>query len=244
ITKVFFLLTGALKAQTAHRWADVFLKGDVEEFQGENRGGKHMAEFYDYFPDLEDAAREFTIRRCSEKAADFTAIDLANFIDKEYYLTTNTSKDSRSPLIRSIPSCRLDLIRWGARFKDNSQRPYFEGHERDDVKAHRQEFITYFLDRKDFYYTITDGEKPTWKLPTQSPPCILLFHDESTFKSGEVSAKRWFFGDEAPFHSKGRGRSNMGSDFIVQHESGPFFTLSPQEYQKAVVKYPQLEEDT
>ncbi|CAM4894233.1 unnamed protein product [Rotaria socialis] len=88
----FLRTIGALKAQTAHRWADVFLKGDVEEFQGENRGGKHMAEFYDYFPDLEDAAREFTIRRCSEKAADFTAIDLANFIDKEYYLTTNTSK--------------------------------------------------------------------------------------------------------------------------------------------------------
>lgn len=70
----------------------MFLKGDLEEFQGENRGGKHMAEFYDYFPDLEDAAREFTLRRCSEKAADFTAIDLANFIDKEYYLTTNASK--------------------------------------------------------------------------------------------------------------------------------------------------------
>lgn len=70
---------------------------------------------------------------------------------------------------------------------------------------------------------------------------FILVHDESTFKSGEVSAKRWFFGDEAPFHSKGRGRSNMVSDFIVQHESGPFFTLSPQEYQKAVVKYPQLE---
>jgi len=51
-----------------------------------------MVEFYDYFPDLEDAAREFTLRRCSEKAADFTAIDLANFIDKEYYLTTNASK--------------------------------------------------------------------------------------------------------------------------------------------------------
>ena len=70
----------------------MFLKGNVEEFQGENRGGKHMTEFYDYFSDLEDAAREFSLRRCSEKAVDFTAIDLANFIDKEYYLTTNTSK--------------------------------------------------------------------------------------------------------------------------------------------------------
>jgi hypothetical protein len=70
---------------------------------------------------------------------------------------------------------------------------------------------------------------------------LILVHDESTFKSGEVSAKRRFFGDEAPFHFKGRGRSNMVSDFIVQHESGPFFSLSPHEYQKVVVKHPQLE---
>ena len=49
-----------------------------------------------------------------------------------------------------------------------------------------------------------------------------------------------FFGDDAPFHSKGRGRSNMVSDFLVQHLSGPFFSLSPAEYQKALVQYPQL----
>lgn len=48
-------------------------------------------------------------------------------------------------------------------------------------------------------------------------------------------------GNEAPFHSKGRGRSNMVSDFLVQHPSGPFFNLSHTEYQKALVKYPQLD---
>ena len=69
---------------------------------------------------------------------------------------------------------------------------------------------------------------------------LILVHDESTFRSGEVSAKRWFFGKEAPFHSKGKGRSNMVSDFLVQHPSGPFFSLSETEYDKALVKYPQV----
>ncbi|CAF4797658.1 unnamed protein product [Rotaria sp. Silwood1] len=87
-------------------------------------------------------------------------------------------------------------------------------------------------------------DKSVWTLPTQSPPCILLFHDESTFRSGEVCSKRWFFGKEAPFHSKGKGRSNMVSDFMVQHPSGPFFSLSKSEYEKALVKYPQLANDT
>jgi hypothetical protein len=72
---------------------------------------------------------------------------------------------------------------------------------------------------------------------------LILVHDESTFKCGEVSAKRWFFGEEAPFHSKGRGRSNMISDFLVQHPSAPFFSLSESEYQKALVKYPQLDSE-
>ena len=69
---------------------------------------------------------------------------------------------------------------------------------------------------------------------------MVLVHDESTFRSGEVSNKRWFFGEETAFFSKGRGRSNMVSDFLVQHPSGPFFTLDQKEYKEAVAKYPQV----
>jgi hypothetical protein len=72
---------------------------------------------------------------------------------------------------------------------------------------------------------------------------LLLVHDESTFRSGEVSAKRWLYNDQAPFYSKGRGRSNMLSDFLVMHPSGPFFQLSPTEYDKALNKYPELDEE-
>ncbi|CAF5128939.1 unnamed protein product, partial [Rotaria sp. Silwood1] len=109
-----------------------------------------------------------------------------------------------------------------AKFDANSQRPYFEGHERDDV------------------YTITDGETPMWNVPTRNPHRILLFHDESTFRSGEVSPKRWFFQENTPFFSKGRGRSHMVSDFLVQHPSGPLFELSENEWKQAVRKYQSL----
>jgi hypothetical protein len=59
-------------------------------------------------------------------------------------------------------------------------------------------------------------------------------HDESTFRSGEVCPKRWFFKENTPFFSKSRGRSHMVSDFLVQHPSGPFFQLNEHEWMQAV----------
>ena len=70
--------------------------------------------------------------------------------------------------------------------------------------------------------------------------CFVLVHDESPFKSGEVSAKRWTVEGHTPFFSKGRGRSHMVSDFIVQHPSGPFYSLSDAEFALAAKKFPSL----
>ena len=72
---------------------------------------------------------------------------------------------------------------------------------------------------------------------------ILFFfsvHDESTFKSGEISAKTWTMKGHIPFFSKGRGRSHTISDFLVMHPSGPFFTLSGAEYRNTVKQFPSL----
>ena len=35
----------------------------------------------------------------------------------------------------------------------------------------------------------------------------------------------------------------MLSDFMVMHQSAPFFQLSPAEYDKALEKYPELDEE-
>ncbi|CAF1592685.1 unnamed protein product, partial [Didymodactylos carnosus] len=69
-------------------------------------------------------------------------------------------------------------------------------------------------------------------------------HDELTFRSGEVSSKWWFFKENTPFFSKGRGRSHMVSDFLVQHPSGPFFQLSEDEWKQALGKYKSLNADS
>ncbi|CAF2556502.1 unnamed protein product [Rotaria sp. Silwood2] len=237
-----FRRIGANRCETAHKWAETFLSGDFEVFMNDGRGGKNTDSFYDIFPELEIEAKCFVADACARKSADFTVSNLAKFIDEKYYDISQTTKVNDA-LIRSETSCRLDLRRWGAKFDRNNQRPYFEGHERPDVVDHREQFISYFLERKDNYYTIDDSDMATWQTPTQKP-CILIFHDESTFQSGDVSYKRCLIDEETSFFCKGKGRSHMISDFLICHPSGPFFSLSESEFQEASKVYPNLLTDT
>ncbi|CAF4450445.1 unnamed protein product [Rotaria socialis] len=123
-------------------------------------------------------------------------------------------------LVRSVESCKLDLRRFGGKFTANSSQPYFFEHEREDVVKHRKEFVRYFIEREQHSYTITNDTVPQWKTPT-TKPTILLCHDESTYKCGEIPGKRWIMSDNAPFYNKGRGRK----------------------YSEALKKYPHLNYD-
>ncbi|CAF5112687.1 unnamed protein product, partial [Rotaria magnacalcarata] len=115
---------GAFKSETSHKWSKAFLSGDFDEFVSENRGGKHSPDFWNYFPEIEISAKQFILESCSQKVASFTSMDLALFIDTAYYETIGITKDTDSELIRSVSSCRNDLRRWGATFKENGARPY------------------------------------------------------------------------------------------------------------------------
>ena len=102
--------------------------------------------------------------------------------------------------IRSETMLLFDLKNWGYRYKVDTKRPYFEGHERSDVVIDRENYIRYFIDRQDHYYRV--DENNMWILPTEKP-CVLIFHDESTFKSGEVAYKRWMKDVFERFYNKG-----------------------------------------
>ena len=170
----FLGMVGAYRCETADKWGDTFISGDFETFTEEGRGGKHFDSFYDAYPELEIEGRSFVVEGCSRKAADFSVADLAKFIDRKFYELSGTVKTLDDQLVRSETSCRLDLRRWGVRFTDNKQRPYFEGHERNDVVIEREKFISYFLTRRGHYYTVSDGEQPMWCMPTVAKPCVLI----------------------------------------------------------------------
>ena len=81
----FFKSIGYMTAQTSHKWASTFIKGDYEEFSADLRGGKQIDSFYDIFADIEVDARAFAVTACLQKSAEFKAMHLAQFIDKKFH---------------------------------------------------------------------------------------------------------------------------------------------------------------
>lgn len=159
----------------------------------------------------------------------FTVLEFTQFIDsrfRELYVESIDPNSDTTKFVRLVfllitylkknrlivfdsssqSSCRTDIIRWGAKWDSNKGRPYFLGHEREDVVKKRKEFVMYMLDHQDFYYypIVQIEGSLTWNIPMRNKT-ILFSHDESTFRSGEMAATRWFVGDLTPFYSKGRG---------------------------------------
>ncbi|CAF1552361.1 unnamed protein product, partial [Didymodactylos carnosus] len=211
----FMSAVGGMRCMTAEKWAEIFLTGDFEMFVQDDRGGKQGESFFDVPPELEIPAKLYVAEASSQKSTVFKALDVSNYIDSQYYELTNTNK-SNNELIRSERMCRLDMRRWECKFESNTQRPYFQGHDRADVLAYRKEFLSYFLSRKNNYYLVNIGDQPIWSIPTQQPRILIckfeyqihkafcnmspafprcLCHVDSTFRSGEVFAKRWIYDD-------------------------------------------------
>ena len=49
---------------------------------------------------------------------------------------------------------------------------------------------------------MSESEVPEWVLPNEWP-CVLVSHDETTFRSGEQSTKRWQIDGSEVFFNKG-----------------------------------------
>ncbi|CAF4402376.1 unnamed protein product, partial [Didymodactylos carnosus] len=67
---------GFISAQTCHKWAKVFSKGDYEEFSNDLRGSKQTDSFYDTFPETEADAKAFAVQACSQKSERSCRLDL------------------------------------------------------------------------------------------------------------------------------------------------------------------------
>ena len=227
-----------LSAESANLQLKKFRNSKSNDFLSiDGRGGKRKETIIDDFPELKTEAILFIMAETSKKDCNFTILKLAQFITEKYYEITGPPDEADPPLVRSEESTRRDLERWGVTFDSNSKRPYFEGHEREDVVAHRKDFTSNFIENKDRYYRV--DERLKWIEPTEYH-CIRVAHDESAFRSNEQNKKHWVYLNSAPFHSKGRGRTLMISDFLVHHPSGPFLILDEEEWKKAVKRYPDL----
>lgn len=280
ISDPFLKEINCYSGETCLDWYSKYMNNDYSGMFKDGRIGLKHCELYEIYPELEKAAYLFAFNDTYKKTANFDIKSLAKFITDEYLRLSEDYSLQPSELIRSIASCRLDLIRWGCLNKENIQRTYDEGHERDDVVEYRTSFCNDYIENKSLYYTVLEDAEHekilneklqkqvkkdletlnqnfenielNWKIPIRKETSkntkemsrrILICHDESTFRSGQMCRKRWVFGNRFPFYNKGRGRSIMVSDFIVQHPTCPFFELSQVEWVKAIQKYPELNQD-
>ena len=168
----FLLRIGGITAKTAHRWSNILINGDFDEFISDERGGKRSESFWDCYPDIELEAKCFVIEQCSSKKSNFNVEMLAMFIDRRFYEINETVKND-SGYVRSVESCRLDLRRFGAKFTASKNRPYFLGHERPDVIQERQKFINYFVQHQKRFYSLSDDAKPDWLNPSEQPTILI-----------------------------------------------------------------------
>ncbi|CAF3044979.1 unnamed protein product [Rotaria socialis] len=228
----FLTSIGGTTIKMCHKWTNILVNKDFDEFTIDERGGKRGDSFWDCYPDLELEQKQFIYQEFSKTEATFTSETLARFIDQDFYELNNLKKIDQQ-FVRSVESCRLDLRRFGVKFTANSSRPYFLGHEREDVVKNRQEFVKYFIEREQHFYTITNDAVPQWRISTTAPTSLLC-HDESTYKCGEITVKRWIMPHNAPFYNKDRGRSIMCSDLLVMHPSGPFFSWTEKDASAAI----------
>jgi hypothetical protein len=200
--KTMLSLLGTLHSNTAYNYVSKFINGDEEILFEENRGKYHRDTIFERIPDLSEDIKEFTINKVSEKNAKFTIDILLKFAIKklkEYEPHINS--------IQTISSRALNKLITGFGFfwGKNKMRVYFNGHERVDVVDARKSFVKYFTDNRDKFYIYSKNAKDdyTWSNPRKSEARILIAHDESTFRSGDIPAEQWIHHQYSPLFNKG-----------------------------------------
>jgi hypothetical protein len=117
----------------------------------------------------------------------------------------------------SLSTARRWLHLEGFRYISHKKGLYFDGHDRPDVLAYRQDYFLptmKSLESRLVQYVVGDVE-------TEIPPSnfverqlVLCSHDESTSQANDSCEKSWVLGDEHMLRKKGAGRGLHQSDVI------------------------------
>ena len=111
-----------------------------------------------------------------------------------------------------VETARVWLHDLGFTQKHHHKTVYFDGHEREDVVAYREEYVDKMLqlDRRCLY----PGHTP--ELLPGEKPLIQIHHDESTFYANADQSSYWGDGTLSVLKQKSLGQSIMVSDFIEE----------------------------
>ena len=99
----------------------------------------------------------FTIEKVSEKSSKFTVQLLQNFSLEKLQEHDGIKFEEFKKYI-SIRCLTKLLYEWGFVWGKNNLRPFFEGHENEDVVKCREEFTKYFISNKALFDILVKNE--------------------------------------------------------------------------------------
>jgi hypothetical protein len=74
-----------ITAVTSHKWANILVNNDFDEFTNDERGEKIGDAFWNCYSDLEIEAKQFVTEEWTKKEKSFSSEILARFIDHRFY---------------------------------------------------------------------------------------------------------------------------------------------------------------
>lgn len=118
----------------------------------------------------------------------------------------------------SLNTARCWLHLEGFQYISHKKGLYFDGHDRPDVLAYRQNYFLPMMKSLEpclVRYVIGDVESEIpVSLNCVEQPLVLCSHDESTSQANDSCEKSWVLGDQHMLCKKGIGRGLHQSDII------------------------------
>jgi len=179
--------------------------------------------------------RENAVRK---GAPNLVAREFCQWVNNE--LLPSSDLPPNLPRTITVRTATRWLHRLGFRPTSHKKGAYVDGHERDDVVAHRKKYLHEMKTLRD---THLPPPPPSDERAATPPPnaeflkrLVLIYHDESIFNTNEGQKWAWATGEEPIIQPKTKGAGIMVSDFIEQHDG--YLQLSEAEAAHAGTSVP------
>ena len=205
-------------------WSEYFLS---HQNLPSHRQGCHLKT--PSFIDEEDIQNACRLWLRSQRPDTICGASFANWVKSDLHLKLNMNQ----PINISDSTAVRWMHRLGMEYDQFKPGVYVDGHERDDVKEYRQQFLKRMQGYEKRMPQYVGDEMETVIEPELSGDekrLILVTHDESCFSSNDGRKTIWMDKDRNVLRPKGDGRSIMVSAFLC--ECHGLLQLTPELAQK------------
>ncbi|KAG2211009.1 hypothetical protein INT45_003016 [Circinella minor] len=204
--EIFILLSKYCRPFAIRFWAKEFIQHGTISIHQQGKHAKCVS-FLDH-EDIQLAARNWFLTTKPEKRSIQELATRVNMVIIPQALGV--------PGNISMSALCNYMHEWGFMYRRHKKDIYFDGHERPDVVAYRQEWAQEMMKLKKFMDNYEGEEEEVVvspELPDGAPKIVMVIHDEATFFSNKSRDKMWQHEDKSPIRKRTPGGSIMISEF-------------------------------